>query len=67
MVPISPGKILVGFQVIESWETHIETLIFLKKRRNKEKNAIARIWTQDLWNKRVALYQLSYLDKHSDT
>ena len=67
MVPISPRKSLMGFQVIESWEIDIETLIFLKKRRNKEKNAIAWIWTQDLWNKRVALYQLSYLDKHSDT
>ena len=67
MVPISPRKILMGFQVIESWEIDIETLIFLKKRRNKEKNAIAWIWTQDLWNKRVALYQLSYRDKHSDT
>ena len=57
----------MGFQVIESSENHIETLIFLEKRRNKEKNAIAWIWTQDLWNKRVALFQMSYLDKHIET
>ena len=54
----------MGSVGVKSRENDLETLIFLKKWKNKEKNVIARNWTRDLWHKSVVLYQLSYLGRY---
>ena len=46
-------------------KNNVETLIFfenVKETRKKKIFALSRIWTQVLWDKRLVLYQLSYVD-----